>query len=123
MTHPLVLEHHPSVLERLAKALQLVGDKYSLQIIALLIQHDCQRFIELEDQIQGISPRTLSSRLKQLETSGLINRLQYSTIPPKVEYTLTEKGQALVGVIQPLIAWSEWALKESPTPLQPVEAI
>ena len=101
-------------LSSLVPALQLLGDKYSLQIIALLLQAKYQRFIELEDQINGISPRTLSSRLKQLEASGLINRVQYNTIPPKVEYSLTEKGQGLSAVLNSFAAWSAWALTDDP---------
>jgi DNA-binding HxlR family transcriptional regulator len=89
----------------LEQALRLVGDKYSLQIIYLLLKHEAQRFVELENAVQGISPRTLSARLKHLEFQGLITRKAYPSIPPKVEYRATEKGQALLQAIQSLAVW------------------
>lgn len=90
----------------LERALELLGDKYSLQIVNVLHQFQPQRFVELEDQINGISPRTLSARLKQLEAAGVIVRTQFATIPPKVEYTLTELGLALAPVVQSLVEWA-----------------
>lgn len=91
---------------QLENALRLVGDKYSLQIIYLLLKYEAQRFVELENAIQGISPRTLSARLKHLEFHGLITRKAYPTIPPKVEYRATAKGQALMTSIKSLAEWS-----------------
>ncbi len=91
---------------QLENALRLVGDKYSLQIIYLLLKFEAQRFVELENAIQGISPRTLSARLKHLEFHGLITRKAYPTIPPKVEYRATAKGQALLTTIDALAKWS-----------------
>ncbi len=91
---------------QLENALRLVGDKYSLQIIYLLLKFEAQRFVELENAIQGISPRTLSARLKHLEFHGLITRKAYPTIPPKVEYRATTKGHALMTAITSLAAWS-----------------
>ena len=87
------------------RAMELVGDKYSFQIIHILYQMERQRFVELEQQIPGISPRTLSARLKHLEKFRLINRHQYPTIPPKVEYELTERGQDLAETLQSLETW------------------
>lgn len=88
------------------RALELLGDKYSFQIIHILYQFETLRFVELEEQITGISPRTLSARLKHLDRYGLINRKQYPTIPPKVEYTLTEAGRNLAGVLNELQVWA-----------------
>jgi DNA-binding HxlR family transcriptional regulator len=87
------------------RAMELVGDKYSFQILHILHQFDRQRFVELEQQIPGISPRTLSARLKHLEKFRLINRHQYPTIPPKVEYELTERGRDLAATLQTLESW------------------
>lgn len=87
------------------RAMELIGDKYSFQIIHILCQFERQRFVELEQQIPGISPRTLSARLKHLEKFRLINRHQYPTIPPKVEYTLTERGKDLAATLKSLEAW------------------
>ncbi|XVJ51050.1 MAG: helix-turn-helix transcriptional regulator [Vampirovibrio sp.] len=97
--------HQDEVATCLEGALRLVGDKYSLQIIHLLLKNEAQRFVELENAVQGISPRTLSARLKHLEFQGLITRKAYPTIPPKVEYRATEKGQALGTSIQHLALW------------------
>jgi DNA-binding HxlR family transcriptional regulator len=87
------------------RAMELIGDKYSFQIIHLLYQMERQRFVELEHQITGISPRTLSARLKHLEKFRLINRHQFPTIPPKVEYELTERGRDLASTLNSLETW------------------
>jgi DNA-binding HxlR family transcriptional regulator len=94
-----------SVESPIERAMELIGDKYSFQIIYILYQFDRQRFVELEQQIAGISPRTLSARLKHLEKFRLINRHQYPTIPPKVEYELTEKGRDLAATLNTLESW------------------
>jgi DNA-binding HxlR family transcriptional regulator len=91
------------------RAMALVGDKYSFQIIQILSQFGRQRFVELEAQVTGISPRTLSARLKHLERYGLINRHQFPTIPPRVEYELTDKGQAMKPILDSIESWAnEW---------------
>lgn len=89
------------------RAMELIGDKYSFQIIYLLYQKNCLRFVELEEQITGISPRTLSARLKHLEKYGLIHRQQFATIPPRVEYELTDKGQDLAATLNALEIWAD----------------
>jgi DNA-binding HxlR family transcriptional regulator len=94
-----------SVESPIERAMELIGDKYSFQIVYILYQFDRQRFVELEQQIAGISPRTLSARLKHLEKFRLINRHQYPTIPPKVEYELTEKGRDLAATLNTLESW------------------
>ncbi len=94
-----------SVEAPIERAMELVGDKYAFQIIQILVQFDRQRFVELEHQIPGISPRTLSARLKHLEKFRLINRHQFPTIPPKVEYELTERGRDLASTLMALETW------------------
>lgn len=89
------------------RAMELIGDKYSVLIVLQLARNDTQRFISLEQSIKGISPRTLSARLKHLENYGLINRKQYSTIPPKVEYSLTERGKEFNIVIENMRRWAD----------------
>jgi DNA-binding HxlR family transcriptional regulator len=96
----------------LEKALQVVGDKYSLQILNLLLQNEAQRFVQLEATIQGISPRTLSARLKHLEAHGLLSRKAYATIPPKVEYRITERGMAITPIV---VSLSQWVTLLDPT--------
>jgi DNA-binding HxlR family transcriptional regulator len=93
-----------SAMERL---MVLYGDKYSLQILDLLVTEGNLRFVALESKIPGISPRTLSQRLKHLERYGLIKRHQYPSIPPKVEYEPTEKALALRPIIESMRNWAD----------------
>lgn len=97
------------------RAMALVGDKYSFQIIQLLNQFGRQRFVELEAQVSGISPRTLSARLKHLERYGLIDRHQFPTIPPRVEYELTDKGKAMKPILDSLESWANTWFPYHPT--------
>ncbi|MEA2346647.1 MAG: hypothetical protein QOG62_434 [Thermoleophilaceae bacterium] len=77
---------------------ELVCGKWTLLIIRDLAD-DCSRFCELERSLAGISPRTLSLRLRALEEAGIVARQTYPEVPPRVEYALTEKGQALLPLI------------------------
>lgn len=89
------------------RIMMLFGDKYSLQILDLLLEHGQLRFVALESQVTGISPRTLSQRLKHLERYGLIKRHQYPSIPPRVEYEVTEKTLALLPIIDSFRNWAD----------------
>jgi len=89
------------------RALAVIGDKYSLWLIDLLHQEGTMRFLELEKAMAQISPRTLSARLKHLEQHDIISRHQHPTIPPKVEYQLTDKGHALLPLLREVSRWSE----------------
>jgi DNA-binding HxlR family transcriptional regulator len=67
------------------------------------------RFCELERSLHGISPRTLSLRLRALEQEGVVKRETYPEVPPRVEYALTEKGRALVPLIEDMRTYGlEW---------------
>ena len=67
------------------------------------------RFCELERSLEGISPRTLSLRLKALEEQGIIERRTYPEVPPRVEYALTDKGRALVPILDSMREYgTEW---------------
>ena len=63
------------------------------------------RFCELERSLEGISPRTLSLRLRALEEQGIVERHTYPEVPPRVEYSLTDKGRALVPLIEDMRAY------------------
>ena len=91
----------------LERLMMLFGDKYSLMIIDILSQNESLRFVALEAQVTGISPRTLSQRLKHLERYGLLKRIQHPTIPPRVDYELTEKARALAPVIEDMKNWAD----------------
>jgi DNA-binding HxlR family transcriptional regulator len=67
------------------------------------------RFCELERSLSGISPRTLSLRLRALEEEGIVERLSYPEVPPRVEYALTDKGLALLPIIEDMRSYgSRW---------------
>lgn len=93
--------------ERIAR---LIGDKWTLLIIRDLLE-GCQRFGQLQKSVGSISPRTLSARLSALERAGLIERRAYAEIPPRVEYSLTEKGWALMPLLEAMREYAEEWLK------------
>lgn len=71
------------------------------------------RFCELERSLRGISPRTLSLRLRALEEEGVVERQTFPEVPPRVEYALTEKGRALVPIIESMRTYgSQWLAAE-----------
>jgi DNA-binding HxlR family transcriptional regulator len=91
-----------------AAAAEIVGAKWT----ALLV-HDLsegpRRFSELEHSCSGISPRTLAERLRELETQGIVERRSYPESPPRVEYRLTEKGEALLPITRAMREFGhEW---------------
>jgi DNA-binding HxlR family transcriptional regulator len=75
------------------------------------------RFSELERSLEGISPRTLSLRLRALEEQGIVERRTFPEVPPRVEYSLTEKGQALVPIIEDMRAYGQQWLTAEPAPV------
>ena len=87
---------------------QIVCGKWTLLVIRDLAEGR-SRFFELERSLHGISPRTLSLRLRALEEEGVVERQTYPEVPPRVEYALTDKGRALVPLIEDMRAYGrEW---------------
>lgn len=82
-----------------ARTAEIISGKWTLLIIRDLAT-GTKRFSQLERSLHGISPKTLSERLGSLEHEGIIQRQTFAEVPPKVEYTLTEKGQDLVALIE-----------------------
>jgi len=82
----------------IAATARIIGHKWTLLIIRDLCKGP-RRFSELERSLAGISPRTLSDRLRYLDDEGLVNRKCYGETPPRVEYSLTTMGKDLVPVI------------------------
>jgi DNA-binding HxlR family transcriptional regulator len=83
---------------------EIVCGKWTLLIIRDLAEGR-SRFCELERSLQGISPRTLSLRLRALEEEGIVARRTFPEVPPRVEYALTEKGRALVPIVEDMRAY------------------
>jgi len=87
---------------------EIVCGKWTLLLIRDLSEGR-SRFCELERSLQGISPRTLSLRLRALEEEGIVERDTFPEVPPRVEYQLTEKGRALLPIIDDMRAYgSRW---------------
>ena len=107
--------HHSSSCS-VAACAEIIGAKWT----ALLV-HDLsegpRRFSELEHSCGGISPRTLSERLRALEDEELVERRSYAESPPRVEYELTRKGQDLLPIIQAMREFGhEWLVERRPAP-------
>ena len=86
----------------------LVCAKWTILVIRDLAS-GCSRFCELERSLSGISPRTLSLRLRALEEHGIVERRTYPEVPPRVEYELTEKGRGLLPLIEDMRTYGrEW---------------
>jgi DNA-binding HxlR family transcriptional regulator len=88
----------------LAEALNSVGDRWTLLIVATLLDGP-RRFGELQKELDGIAPNVLSSRLRELEAEGLVVAEPYSERPPRFVYELTEPGRALSGALRLLAHW------------------
>jgi DNA-binding HxlR family transcriptional regulator len=92
----------------------IVCGKWTLLVIRDLAAGR-SRFCELERSLEGISPRTLSLRLRALEEEGVVVRHTFPEVPPRVEYALTEKGEALVPLIEDMRRYGlRWLLEEEP---------
>lgn len=101
-------EQDDSLVCPVAKTASIVSGKWTLLIIRDLTT-GTKRFSELERSLTGISPKTLSERLSALEGEGILQRKTYAEVPPKVEYSLTEKGQALFALIEDMRSYGrQW---------------
>ena len=76
-------------------------------ILYTLMDFGVVRFNEMKRYIRGISFKTLSATLKELEADGLVHREEYPQIPPKVEYSLTERGRSLIPILDQMCTWGE----------------
>jgi DNA-binding HxlR family transcriptional regulator len=101
---------------------EIISGKWTLLVIRDLTEGSC-RFCELERSLDGISPRTLSLRLRALEEHGIVERRTYPEVPPRVEYALTDKGRALVPLIEDMRNYGRrWLVAEHVERRQPVAA-
>ena len=89
-----------------SRCAEIISGKWTLLVIRDLAEGP-QRFCQLERSLEGISPRTLSLRLRALEDCGVVARTTYPEVPPRVEYGLTDKGRALVPLIDDMRKYGE----------------
>lgn len=88
------------------QVLDRIGDTWSVLIVGAL-DGEPRRYSELAARIGGISPKMLTQTLRGLERDGMISRTVFAEVPPRVEYTLTELGRSLLGLVSGLEAWAE----------------
>jgi len=95
-----------------ARTAEIISGKWTLLIIRDLAS-GVKRFNQLERSLRGISPKTLSERLRSLEEEGIIFRRTFAEVPPRVEYSLTEKGHDLVDLIEGMRSYGKrWLCNE-----------
>lgn len=87
--------------------LSLINGKYKMTILYALMEFGVVRFNELQRYIRGISFKTLSLTLKELEADRLIVRTEYPQIPPKVEYSLSKRGRSLMPILDGMCEWGD----------------
>jgi len=88
-------------------AMSLISGKHKMVILYCLMEYEPVRFNEMKRYLGKITDKTLSSNLKELETDKLIIRKEYPQIPPKVEYSLSDRGKSLMKVLDQLCLWGE----------------
>lgn len=89
-----------------AEAVSILGNKWTA-LIVLELAGGPTRFSALEHRLSGISPRTLSQRLDDLQQKRLITKKSYAEVPPRVEYTLAPKGKDLIPILKSMAAWGD----------------
>lgn len=87
--------------------LNRISDKWTLLVLYTLNNHETMRFKDLTAELQDISQKMLVLTLRTLETDGFVRRRVYAEVPPRVEYTLTERSRSLFPVINQLIQWAK----------------
>ena len=111
LSHPRAPDGHASEdCRAVSEILSRIGDKWTVLVVQVL-GHGPARFSELRRAIGGISQKMLTTTLRQLERDGLATRTVYPTIPPRVDYALTDLGRAL---LVPVNALGEWARENRP---------
>src|SRR5947209_7675358 len=100
----------------MGRAMRLIGDMWTLMIVYNLLSGP-KRFGVLLDALGNVSPKTVSQRLKMLEEIGFVERQAFAEIPPRVEYRLTEKGLALVDIMEAIKQFGQRYLSDVEPPL------
>ncbi len=87
--------------------LKMIGGKCKPIILYMLIEDGTKRFKELMSEVNQISQKTLTNQLRELEADGLITRVAFNEIPPRVEYSITDKGKTLFPILELMCEWGE----------------
>ena len=90
----------------IGESLRVIGGKWKMRIICTLYADGTQRYNDLMRKTAGVTNAMLSSSLKELESDGIVTRRQYEEIPPRVEYTLTNRGRELWPILHRLAHWA-----------------
>ena len=108
------IEHTPiSAAQGIEQAFKIVEGRWKLLILFHLFGGKIMRFSDLERAIPAISQKMLAQQLRRLEADGIVQRTVHNQVPPKVEYRLTEWGQALCPALDALLKWAEARRKAS----------
>ncbi|SEE01881.1 DNA-binding transcriptional regulator, HxlR family [Streptomyces sp. 3213] len=87
--------------------LELIAGKWTMLVLVALEDARTMRFAELRRRLDGVTPKVLTGTLRALEREGLLIRTVYPTVPPRVEYRLTELGQEVGGLVQGITVWAQ----------------
>ena len=85
--------------------MSVIEGRWKTVILCKLLTNGPMRFNQLMKSIDGVSPRILTKQLKELESDGIIRRISYQEIPPRVEYSVTEKGESLAPILKAMADW------------------
>lgn len=103
LTEELVIEKRVGCI---AGAMEIIGNKWTALILRDLTTGP-KRFTELERSVGNINPRTLSQRLEDLRNYGIIEKESFAEVPPRCQYSLTEKGEDLIPILKQMAAWGD----------------
>ncbi|MFF7069709.1 winged helix-turn-helix transcriptional regulator [Streptomyces pseudovenezuelae] len=97
-------------------AMEVIGGKWKVLILWALHEHPRRRFGELRRLLPGVTEKVLASHLRELESDGVVRRVSYEEVPPRVEYSLTEDGERLNDALRPLAAWGRGRVSADQAP-------
>jgi DNA-binding HxlR family transcriptional regulator len=98
----------------IARTLDIVGESWTILILRDLVLNGPRKFQDFERSLKGISPTTLSARLKRLEEAGIVERRFYAQHPPRAQYLLTDRGKDLRPVLRTLLEWGQRYTRYAP---------
>lgn len=99
----------------MAYTLKIIGGRWKPAILCRL-RNGTMRYGELKKDIEGISERMLVAQLRELETDGIVERIVYAEVPPRVEYCLTQLGTSLIPVLDAMSGWGDMHREKKPAP-------